>query len=389
MYLTESHIIKDDRFKKYCELSKELYNQSLYYWRQSVFGNIQYFNEFELIKLFREFNDELFRSLPSHTSQDIIRGLFNSINSWRSALKEFKKNPSKFHNIKPKLPKYKKKLGVLPFNNLQVKIKNGYVHFPKILGLNPIKTNINNIKYCRVIPKSNHFLVLFVYEIPDVKEYTYNGNALGVDLGINNLLACVSNKSNSFIITGKPLKSINAFFNKKKAKLQSSLKPNKFTSKRIFNLTKKRNNKVKDFLHKSSSKIIKECESNNITKIVIGHNKGWKRELNLGRRINQNFSYIPHSNLIKLIEYKAKKVGISVVITEESYTSKCSSVDLEPITKHSSYVGNRKKRGLFVTANGVKINADCNGAANILRKVIGDFKINDSILSSMVTPVKM
>ena len=159
-------------------------------------------------------------------------------------------------------------------------------------------------------------------------------------------------------------------------------------TKRVFKLALRQYNLIRNYIHHTSKYIIKNAEELDITKIIIGNNKNWKREINIGKRNNQNFVSIPHSQLIKQIEYKAMKIGIEVINIEESYTSKCSAMDLEPICKHEIYVGNRVKRGLFKTANGTKINADVNGAINILRKVIGDFEINDSIWSAVIAPVK-
>lgn len=388
MQQVEQHIVKDGRFKEWCVKAKNLYNQSLYYWRQSIFGNIQYFSEYELLGLFREYKEENFIQLPSHCGQEVLKNLFKDIKSWHKARKEYEKNPSKF-SARPKLPKYKKELSILSFNNYQVKLKGGFVHFPKMIGVEPIKPNIPNINSCRVIPKSNHFVVEFVYTIADIPKKEYNGKAMGIDLGVNNLATCLSNTGESFIINGRPLKSINAFYNKRKAFLQSKLKRGIFTSKKIERLTFKRNKKVKDYVHKASRHIVNKATELGITKIAIGNNKRWKQEINIGKKSNQNFVSIPHSYLIETIEYKAKKEGIEVVKTEESYTSKCSALDLEPICKHEKYVGKRIKRGLFQIADRTKINADCNGAANILRKVIGDVLTPDSIRSCMVQPYKV
>ncbi len=388
MQQVEQHISKTNEWKYWCIKAKNLYNQSLYYWRQSIFGNIQYFSEYELLSLFREYKEENFIQLPSHCGQEILKNLFKDIKNWQKSRKEYAKNPSKFFG-RPKLPKYKKELSVLSFNNCQVKLKDGFIHFPKMIGIAPIKTSITNINCCRVIPKSNHFVVEFVYTIPDVIQKEYNGKALGVDLGLNNLATCVSTTGISFIVNGNPVKSMNAFYNKRRSFLQSHLKKGFFNSKRIERLTFRRNTKIKDYVHKSSRYIVDAAKEMGITKIVIGNNIKWKQRINLGNKSNQNFVSIPHSNLIKTIEYKAKKEGIEVMTIEESYTSKCSALDLEPICKRDVYVGKRIKRGLFRSENGTKINADANGATNILRKVIGDGIDLDSIRSCLVQPYKI
>ncbi len=260
-----------------------------------------------------------------------------------------------------------------------------------MIGIAPMKTKITNINCCRVIPKSNHFIVEFIYTIPDVIQKAYNDKAIGVDLGLNNLATNVSTTGVSFIINGRPLKSINAFYNKKKANLQSQLNSEVFTSKRIERLTLKRNNKIKDYVHKASRYIVNEASKLNVTKIVIGNNKNWKQNINLGKRNNQNFVSIPFSHLIEKIEYKAKMVGIETIVIEESYTSKCSSYDLESIQKHDNYVGKRTKRGLFRTKENKYINADANGATNILRKVVSNTVYNhiDEIRSCVVQPNKI
>jgi len=388
MQLTEQHIIRTNEWRDWCVKAKNLYNQVLYYWRQSMFKNIEYFTEYEISGLFAEFNEESFRALPSTTSQQIIRQVFHITSSWKKAKKEYAKNPFKFTG-KPKMPKYKKELSELYFTSAQVKLKNGYAHFPQMIGGIVVKTNLKNIDCCRVIPKSNHFVVEFIYTIDDVVEKEYNNKVLGIDLGMNNLAACITNIGQSFLINGKPLKSINQFYNKKKANLQSKLKSNIHSSKRIERLTFKRNSLIKNHLHNASKYIIDKAKELDISHIVIGNNKQWKTEINLGKKTNQNFVSIPHSYLINQIEYKAKKAGIKVTTTEESYTSKCSFLDLEPIDKHEKYLGKRTKRGLFRTFTNRYINADCNGAGNILRKVIGDFEINDSIERAASAPSKI
>ena len=177
------------------------------------------------------------------------------------------------------------------------------------------------------------------------------------------------------IINGRPIKSINQFYNKKRAFLQSSMsRIGKKVSHALIHLTDWRNEKIFDYMHKASRFVVNHCLANNIGHIVIGKNDGWKQEINIGKRNNQNFVSIPLDKLIKQIQYKAQLVGIKVTITEESYTSKCSALDLEEIGKHEdhAYAGKRVKRGLFRTYSGLLINADVNGALNILRKVIGD-----------------
>ncbi len=391
MQFVEQHIVKNNSFLEVCVKAKNLYNQALYYWRQSIFGNIQYFTEYELTGLFAEFNEENYRALPTQTSQQIIKTLFKNIKSWQLARKEYAKNPSKFLG-RPKLPKYKKETSICIFTNQQIKAKDGFIYFPKQANLPTLKTKQDNVQQVRIIPHINHCVVEVVYNVADVEQKKYNGNWIGIDLGLNNITTCAGN-TDSFIINGKPLKSINHYFNKRKRALQSKLKPNVFSSKRIERITHKRNNKVKDYLHKASKIIIDNAISTSTTKIIIGKNENWKQNINLGKKNNRQFTTIPHATLIKMIEYKAQMVGIETIVTQEAYTSKCSALDLEPICKHETYVGKRIKRGLFVTATRKLINADANGALNIARLGLSasgkEMQISDSVMSCVSQPKKL
>lgn len=391
MQLVEQHIIKSKEYMDVCVKAKNLYNQALYYWRQSVFGNIQYFTEYELTCLFAKHNEENYKALPAQTNQQVIKLLFKNIKSWQKARKEYVKNPSKFLG-RPKLPKYKKETFVAIFTNQQLRIKEEYIFFPKAAKLKPLKTKQSNIQQVRIIPHINHCVVEVVYNVEDVKQKEYNGNWMGIDLGLNNLATTVS-KNQSFIFNGKPLKSINHYYNKRKRKLQSELKQGTYSSNRIERITYSRNNKVKDYLHKASRLIVDKAKEQDITKIIIGKNDNWKQNINIGKKNNRQFTSIPHATLIEMIKYKAQLEGIETIVTQEAYTSKCSALDLEPIGKHESYVGKRKKRGLFVTARGKLINADSNGALNIARLGLSasgnEVEISDSVLSCVSQPKKL
>lgn len=391
MQLVERHIVKGESYYNLAAKAKNLYNQSLYYWRQSIFGNIQYFNEYELTGLFAEYKEENYTALPAQTSQQIIKLMFKNIKSWQKARKEYTKHTDKFLG-RPKLPKYKKETSVIIFTSQQIKVKEGFIHFPKATKLPALKTKTEKPIQVRVIPDSDHFIVEVIYNKQEKETQTYNGNWMGIDLGLNNL-ASVSTKNTGTIYNGKPLKSINHFYNKRKSKLQSYLPENTHQSKRINRLTFRRNNKVENYIHQVSYKIIKQATDENITKIIIGNNKNWKQEVNLGKKTNRNFVSIPHSSLIEKIKYKGLMEGIEVLITQESYTSKCSALDSEAIQKHEKYVGKRKKRGLFVTAEGMLINADSNGSLNIARlglSVSGnEMQISDSVRSAALAPKKI
>ena len=199
-----------------------------------------------------------------------------------------------------------------------------------------------------------------------------NGNYMGIDLGINNLATITTNNGICEIVNGKPLKSINQYYNKKRSKYQS-------IKKKTDKLTFKRNNKVNDYLHKASRYIMNQAVSNRINTIVVGLNKRWKQDINLGTENNQKFISIPHSRFINMLKYKCKLEGIRFIVREESYTSKASFLDFDYIpnlkeSNNHTFSGKRIKRGLYVSKKGM-INADVNGSFNILRKEVGDGSI--------------
>ncbi len=236
------------------------------------------------------------------------------------------------------------------------------------MDLEPVRTKIDSsLQQVRIIPGNVTYTIEIVYKKGiDIESNVNPEKYLGIDLGINNITAMVSTDTSlkPLIINGRPLKSMNQFYNKEKARLISFV-GNKGTSNRIEKLAHKRNQKVNDFKHKTSRLIVDYAKEHQIGAIIIGKNDGCKQEINIGKRNNQSFVQIPFNKLIEQIEYKAEEVGIAVIQQEESYTSKCSFFDLEPVQKHDSYVGKRISRGLFRTGTKKKVNADINGSANI------------------------
>lgn len=391
MYQVERHVIKDNRYEEICHKSGLLYNYCLYAFRQGVFtGN--YIKEYELSTKLGKENQYDFRNLPCHVSRNVIKQVSENIKSWIRAKKEYEKHPDKFQR-RPKLPDYKngKKLNIVVFDELSCRIKeDGCVHFVKNI-IKPIRTKVkpDELIQIRIIPEATCFIVEIVYERKETDLGLDKDNFLSIDLGLNNLCACVSNVVESFIINGKIAKSVNQWYNKKKAKLMSFV-GNKGTSNKIKRITLLRNCWIEDKLHKISRYTVNFCRSNNIGTIIIGLNKGWKNKINIGKRNNQHFVSIPHSKLINKIVYKAKLLGINVIIHEESYTSKIDHLAFEPLKKQESYLGKRKKRGLFQSSIGKLINSDINGAIGIARKVIGDSFIGKIIDSGFVfNPIRL
>jgi putative transposase len=389
----ERHIIvKNKRLDELTYLSKNLYNYANYCMRQSFIKTGKLPKEYDLTTKWnaKHRGQADFLTMPtSHTAKQAIKLLFKNWKSFFKASKEYKKNPSKF-KARPKMPKYKHKTkgrNIIIFTAQNVKVKDGYVHFSKKAGIDPIKTKVtSHIRQVRIIPQATCFICEVVYEIEKKQVDLVNDTWLSIDLGLNNLVTTFNNIGEKpFIINGKVIKSINQYYNKQKAKLMSFI-GNTGYSNRINKLTHKRNMKINDYFHKTSRFIVDYCIEHKIEKIIIGDNKDWKQSINIGKRNNQNFVSIPHAKLIQQIQYKAEEVGIEFVLTEESYTSKTDHFALEPLKKHLEKgddgtprptLGKRVKRGLFRSSTNRLINADVNGAIGIARKVVCESPITE------------
>ena len=272
-----------------------------------------------------------------------------------------------------------------------------YIYLKQIFLLRVILVK-KDVKFIRIVPKNNSITIEIGYEREE-KVFKDNGKFASIDLGLNNLMTIVtSTKEKPLIINGLPLKSINQRFNKRSSKVKSELflKNQKYSSKKLYNIVNKRNNKVKDYLHKSSTFLVNYLVSNDITNLIIGYNENWKQNINLSKKNNQNFVSIPFYTLINQIQYKCKLKGINAILINESYTSKCSFLDNEKITKHEEYLGIRIKRGLFKRKiNNQLVNADVNSACNILKKYLlkevakNSKDIYNSILENLVKVCSM
>ena len=389
MYLTERHIIKNNKeLDEVCFNSKNLYNKALYLVRQHYFETKNYLNYYDVNRLMIDSKDVDYYSLPCKVSNQTLRLLDRNFSSFFALLK---KKQSGNHNKPIRIPRYLDKEGrfiaIFPKDAVsKVYLRKGLIKLSSLSIEIPTKVTESNLVEVRVLPRNNHHVVEVVYKIEDVEPKCDNKRYVSIDLGLNNLATVGSNVVKPFIINGKPLKSINQYWNKEKSRLQSLLKGNKKTSKRIESITNKRNNKIKDYLHKSSKMLVNFLVSNDISTLVIGYNEEWKQNINIGKKNNQSFTAIPFYTLIKQLEYKCKLEGINIILTEESYTSKCSFLDNETIGKQENYLGKRIKRGLFRSAKNKIINADLNGSLNILRKVVGEFQYPIEVCS---TPLRI
>lgn len=376
-------------------LSKNLYNTCLYIERQAFFQKRNskdsslkgFLTNFELSKKLQDEDNPDYRGLPVAVSQQVCKQVCLNYKSFFALYKK---------GLKARLPNYldktkgRNKLS-FPKNAISRSIKNGVI---KLTGLKctfklPEYIDYNTVQQIDIVKTQNRVIkVLIIYSVPKVPLKEDNGKVLGVDLGLNNLMSVVSNTRDfkPLIYDGKPLKSVNQFCNKQVSRLKSLSK--NITTEKICSIYKNRMNKINDYLHKCSSHLINQAVSNGFNTIIIGKNKFWKQEINLGTKNNQNFVQIPFDKLISKIKYKASLNGIRIIETEESYTSKCSFFDDEFPCKHETYLGKRVSRGMFKSSKGF-INADLNGALNIIKKVLNDFNSSSLSIGFFKTIVKV
>jgi putative transposase len=363
----------DNSLSKLCHNSKNLYNEANYIIRQEMFKTKKWIRYNVLATILKD--SDSFKSLNAQSSQQTLKVLDRSWTSFFKAIKEWKIHPEKFLG-RPKIPSYKPKDGesILIFTNQQVSIRDGYLTFPKRVNLK-VKTRLDDnidISEVRIIPKSVGYVCEIVY-VKNVEPLKLDRNRVAtIDFGLNNIVTIANNVGEQpIIVKGGVIKSINQFYNKRKAELQSIYAEQKiYTGEKMKVLTTKRNNKIKDQMHKISHKVIEYCITNNIGTIVIGHNKNWKQNIDMGKKNNQNFVSIPFYILTRQLQYKGEEIGNQVILQEESHTSKCSFLDSESIEHHETYIGKRISRGLFRSDKGIIINADVNGSLNIGRKAI-------------------
>lgn len=384
MRLVEQHIIRPghDHYTEIDRISfaaKNLYNAGLYTIRQAFFADeARYINYIQLQKQFQNTHQSDYEALPRKVSQQILRLLDKNFKSFFEAHKAYKKDPSRFLH-RPRITRYKDPAtgrSIALYTNQTFSkqgLKDGYLKLSGTSLVIPTRVPLKSIQQVRLAVKAACYVVEVVYTVPDTPAKEDNNRVAAIDPGINNLATLTTNTGQApLIVNGRPLKSINQFYNKKRARLQAELTrlPGKtrHQSVRLERLTHKRNQKVRNYLHHASRFITNQLVSWGITTLVVGKNPLWKQDVNIGSKNNQGFVQIPHAQLIKQLSYKCQLEGINVIVQEESYTSKCSFLDNELIQKHEQYAGKRIRRGLFKSKDGTLINADVNGSANILRK---------------------
>jgi len=414
MQLVEQHVINksDPRYQVIDEAafkSKNLYNAALYEIRQSFIFQKKYLNYKKMDKLMQQ--HEAYKALPAKVAQWVLKGLHQNWVSFFEQCKEYKANPSKFTG-RPKLPKYKHKTegrNVLVYT-LQAlaggQSKKGLQRIIKPVGLSitiETKQDPTTINQVRIVPRNGYYVVEIVYEKAPIQANADPSFCVGIDLGVTNLAAIAANREGFVpqLVNGRPIKTWNQWYNKRMKELKKKLPKAERdrVTKQMQRITNTRNRRINHYLHQASKRIIDFLVKEGVGTIIIGKNPLWKQEVSMGRRNNQNFVQIPHARFIDMLTYKAELVGIQVEITEESYTSKASFLDLDEIPEYKpddetayKFSGKRigRRNRLYRTKDGRVICADVNGAYNILRKRRPDaFSKAKGVAAYVVQPARL
>ena len=377
-----------------CSLARKIGNQATYIQRQKVFAKELVLSKTKLDQTVRLNCPDLYRGMPSAASaQRQIQIIHDQFSSYFKAKKAYKADPTKFQGV-PRLPGYSKRYRTFCIGRNGYKIVDSQLIISDRVGVDfqPLKIRscenqpFNSRKEetvvgdLRIVPHGNAFFIELTYKTDTPQTILLDSSrALLVDIGLRNIVTLASTVIGirPVVVKGGALKSVNSMYNKDTAKLQASGKGRHRWSKVM-----KRTCRINDKLHKVSRFVVDFCLRNDLGKIIIGHNPGWKQKINIGKVNNQHFVNIPFNRLIEMIQYKAEEYGIAVIVREESYTSKMSALDFEPLPVYSkkeedevtasAKSSGTRRRGLFIRSNGQKINADVNGCLNIGRKELGD-----------------
>ena len=420
--LSSEYLIKaTPKLDEYSLAAHNLYNRALYDLRQGLFKKKYIKGYGQLDQMFKDRYQKrelmLYHNLGYvQSAQQTLREVTTVWQSFFKALKAYKTSPNTFSG-KPRLPRYlRDKRHTFFVTNQNAKVKDGYLVIPKLELRLKLAPNIEKIGRVAFKPVANGYKVIVPYKTNKKIQYLPdNGRYIGIDPGVDNAFACASNSgARPLIINGRGIKSVNQYYNKERSRLKQlqaqyhqletkimtkqGIKPIYQETKAMKEISAWRNDKIKQFAHKASKRIVDYALSCGANTIVIGKNKSWKRSVNMGKRNNQNFIGILHQAMINMIKYKANLAGITVIQTNESYTSQTSSLDHEKPCwangnksrkkQGKSPINRRIKRGLFKANDGRLINADINGALQIIRKVFSNFQANDEIAGVVLRPVK-
>ena len=409
MQLVEQHVIdrKDPRYSVIDEAafkSKNLYNAANYEMRQTYIfeGRSLSYNEMDK----RMQQHEAYQALPAKVAQQVLMQLDKAWTSFKEARQAYEQDPSRFTG-RPCLPKYKHKVegrNILVYTVQALSkpgVRDGLIR-PSGLPIT-VESEHTIVDQVRIVPRHGHYVVEVIYTKAPIQAKVDPSFCVGIDLGVTNLAAIASNREGFVprLVNGRPLKAWNQWYNKRMKALKKQLpkEDRERVARQMERITNTRNRRIHHYLHTASKRIIDFLVANGIGTIIIGKNPLWKQEASMGRRNNQNFVSIPHARFIDMLAYKAALVGIQVEVREESYTSKASFLDLDPIpdyrpnddTEHvfsGKRIGRRKR--LYRTKDGRKICADINGAYNILRKSRPDaFSEAKGIAAYVVQPIRL
>lgn len=415
MYLTQSNVIRKLSKEEYamlremCRYSNNLYNVALYNIRQYYFQEkkfLRYEENYHVCK-----TNENYGLLQAGVSQQTLKVADRSFKSFFNLIKKAKSGEYRFQDIK--MPHYREKGGLfnLVLSTNAINIKDGFLtvpvsrEFSKLHGGKQIRIPFpgrlvdKKIKEVRICPVygGRYFKIQYCY-VQEVEPQKVSPNkTLAIDIGLENLATCVSTTGTSFIMDGRKIKSINQWWNKRKAFYQSVAdKQGVKKTERLSNLARKRNNRVQDYIRKTARYIVNFCIKNEIGTIVCGYNLDFKRGMNLGKKNNQQFTQISFGSLREALKNLCERYGIRYVEQEESYTSKASFLDLDDIPVYNAenpykgtFSGKRVHRGLYRFSDGRIVNADVNGAANILRKSKQNFDFEGLCRGLLASPLRI
>ncbi|MEG4962305.1 MULTISPECIES: transposase [unclassified Microcoleus] len=387
MIVVERHYIDRQHqfFKQFDNLSFlsiNLYNHGNYYMRKHFFkSGYQVGCARSLKSLYAILKPTAdYKSLPAQISYQFFKQVLHDGDAWKKSIMAYSRDVHQFLFL-PKIKKNKAKIcarNLLIYDNQLIGKRgenknNGLLHLSQ--GDIIIVTKAQEVIEVRIVSATASYVVEVVYKKP-VTLVDLNPQLIaGIDLEIDNLVVLTSNQLTftPTLYDGKYLQLINQCFNKRRAFLQSKLDQGKYTARQIQQITFKRNKGVKNYLPQTSSLMVKGLVDEKIGQLVIGKNVAWKQNLALAQKTHQTFVVISYAKLREMIAYKAELVGIEVTVTEESYTSKCSFWDLEPVGKQESYQRKRVKRGLFRSLNQTLINSNVNAALlNMIKKINGN-----------------
>lgn len=415
MYLTQSNVIRKLSKEEYamlremCQYSNNLYNVALYNIRQYYFKEKKFLNYEENYHVCKE--NENYGLLQAGVSQQTLKVADRSFKSFFNLIKKAKKGEYRFQDIK--IPHYREKgdLFNLILSTNAINIKNGFLIIPMSRCFSrlhdgrqikipfPARLEDKRIKEVRICPVYNgrYFKIQYCYLQKEEKQNVTPDKVLAIDIGLENLATCVTNIGTSFIMDGRKLKSINHYWNKQKAHYQSIAdKQGIKKTHRLYRLAHKRNNRIQDYIRKTARYIINYCIDHQIGTVVCGYNPDFTRSINLGKKVNQQFTQISFGNLREAMQYLCERYGIKYIEQEESYTSKASCLDLDDIPVYNAenpytgiFSGKRVQRGLYRFADGRTANADVNGAANILRKSKQNFDFEELCRGLLDSPLRI